>query len=45
MILGISVGFRTWVALYPAYERRNAAAERRAAVDEVELWLRDSSSD
>jgi hypothetical protein len=42
VILGVSVGFRTWVALYPAYERRNAAAEQRAAVREVEAWLRGS---
>jgi len=45
VILGVSAGFRAWIALYPAYERRNAAAERRAAVDEVEEWLRNSSGD
>lgn len=45
VILGVSAGFRAWVALYPAYERRNAAAERRAAVDEVEQWLRKPSGD
>lgn len=45
VILGAAVGFRAWTALYPAYERRNAAAERRAAVDEVELWLREPSND
>ena len=41
--LGLMAGFRAWVALYPAYERRAAAAERRAAIDEVESWLREPS--
>ena len=45
VILGVSAGFRTWVALYPAYERRTAAAEQQAAVDEVEQWLRGASKD
>lgn len=45
VILGVTAGFRTWVALYPAYERRNAVAEQRAAVDEVEQWLRGPSND
>jgi hypothetical protein len=40
VILGVSAGFRVWVALYPAYERRSAEAEQRAAVDQVESWLR-----
>ena len=45
VIFGITVGFRTWVALYPAYERRHEAAERRAAVLEAESWLRESDDD
>lgn len=45
VILGITVGFRTWVALYPAYERRNETAERRAAVLEAESLLRTSEDD
>ncbi len=40
VILGVSVGFRAWVALYPAYERRNATAEQQAAVEEAEALLR-----
>ena len=45
IILGVSAGFRAWVALYPAYERRAAAAEQRAAVNEVEDWLRQRTKD
>jgi hypothetical protein len=45
VILGVSAGFRAWVALYPAYERRTAAAEQRAAVNEVEDWLRNRTGD
>ncbi|MDA0351104.1 MAG: hypothetical protein O3A10_02695 [Chloroflexi bacterium] len=40
VIAGLSAGFRAWVALYPAYERRRETAERRAAVSEAELLLR-----
>jgi hypothetical protein len=40
VILGVTVGFRSWVALYPAYERRTATAEQRAAVEEAEALLR-----
>ena len=39
VILGVSAGFRAWTALYPAYERREEAAEKRAALLEVELLL------
>lgn len=45
VILGVTAGFRTWVALYPAYERRHEAAERRAAVHEAESWLHASEDD
>ena len=45
IILGVSAGFRAWVALYPAYERRAAAAEQRATVNEVEDWLRQRTKD
>lgn len=45
VILGVSAGFRTWAALYPAYKRRHAAAEQKAAVDTVELWLRGPRDD
>ena len=40
VILGVTVGFRSWVALYPAYDRRTATAEQRAAVQEAESLLR-----
>jgi hypothetical protein len=39
VILGVTAGFRAWTALYPAYERREEAAEKRAALVEVELLL------
>lgn len=45
VILGVTAGFRTWIALYPAYLRRSTAAEQKAAVDAVELWLREPSND
>jgi hypothetical protein len=45
IILGVTVGFRAWVALYPAYERRTAAAERQVAVEEVEALLRAPDTD
>lgn len=45
IILGVSVGFRAWVSLYPAYERRTAAAEEQAAVEEVEALLRGPETD
>ncbi len=40
VILGVTVGFRSWVALYPAYERRVMSAEQRAAVEEAEALIR-----
>lgn len=45
VILGVTAGFRAWIALYPAYERRSTAAEQRAAVNEVEDWLRNPTRD
>lgn len=45
VILGVTAGFRAWVALYPAYERRTTAAEQRAAINEVEQLLREPSDD
>jgi len=40
VILGVTVGLRSWVALYPAYVRRVMSAEQHAAVEEAEALLR-----
>lgn len=42
VILGVTVGFRSWIALWPAYEHRTATAEQRAAVEEAEIMLRSA---